>query len=181
MDGLRAAAAAGGEAIAPEEGPGASALLAEAERMADGVAGADAELDALAERMRGLRIEAEDLGAELRRYLEGLDADPERLHVVEERLDAYDRLKRKHGGSVEAVLEHAERCRADRDRLENAEVALEQAQAALDAARRGAGRDRQEAHGGAGEGGAEAGAARARGARCAGDGGGVLLGRARAA
>ncbi len=96
--------------------------------------GADAELDALAERMRGLRIEAEDLGAELRRYLEGLDADPERLHVVEERLDAYDRLKRKHGGTVEAVLEHAERCRADRDRLENGEVALEQAQAALDAA-----------------------------------------------
>ncbi len=134
VDGLRAAAAAGGQAIAPEEGPGASALLAEAERLADGLAGADAELDALAERMRGLRIEAEDLGAELRRYLDGLDADPERLHVVEDRLDDYERLKRKHGGTVAAVLEHAERCRADRDRLENGEVALEQAQAALDAA-----------------------------------------------
>jgi DNA repair protein RecN (Recombination protein N) len=134
VDGLRAAAAAGGQAIAPDDGPGAAALLAEAERLADGVAGADAELDGLAERMRGLRIEAEDLGAELRRYLEGLDADPERLHVVDERLDGYERLKRKHGGSVAAVLEHAERCRADRDRLENAEVALDQARAALDAA-----------------------------------------------
>jgi DNA repair protein RecN (Recombination protein N) len=131
VDGLRAAAAAGAQAIAPEEGPGASALLAEAERLADGVAGADAELDAIAERMRGLRIEAEDLGAELRRYLDGLDADPGRLHVVEERLDGYDRLKRKHGGTVAAVLEHAERCCAERDRLENAEVALEQAQAAV--------------------------------------------------
>ena len=131
VDGLRAAAAAGGEAVAPEDGPGAASLLAQAERPADAVAGADPELDGLAERMRGLRIEAEDLAGDLRRYLEGLDADPERLHVVEERLDAYDRLKRKHGGTVAAVLEHAERCRAERDALENAEVALEQAEAAL--------------------------------------------------
>lgn len=131
VDGLRAAAAGGSEAVAPEDGTGAAALLAQAERPADAVAGADPELDGLAERMRGLRIEAEDLAAELRRYLEGLDADPERLHVVEERLDAYDRLKRKHGGTVAAVLEHAERCRADRDRLENAEVALEKAENTL--------------------------------------------------
>ena len=131
VDGLRAAAAAGSEAIAPEDGQGAAALLAQAERPADAVEGADSELDGLAERMRGLRIEAEDLAAELRRYLEGLDADPERLHAIEERLDAYDRVKRKHGGTVAAVLEHAERCRAERDRLENAEVALEQAEAAL--------------------------------------------------
>ena len=34
---------------------------------------------------------------------------------VEERLEALDRLRRKHGGTIEAVLEHAERCR-DRDR-----------------------------------------------------------------
>ncbi len=131
VDGLRAAAAAGSEAIAPDDGPGAAALLAEAERLAGGVAGADPELDALAERVRGLRIEAEDLGAELRRYLDGLDADPERLHVVEARLDVYDRLKRKHGGTVEAVLDHAERCRSDRDRLENSELALERAEQAL--------------------------------------------------
>jgi DNA repair protein RecN (Recombination protein N) len=129
VDDLRAAAAAGTEAIAPEDsdGAGAASVLAEAERLADGVAGADPELDALAERMRALRLEAEDLGAELRAYLGGLEADPGRLHEVEERLDGYERLKRKHGGSVASVLEHAERCRADRDRLEGAEAALEQA------------------------------------------------------
>ena len=54
VDGLRAAAAAGGRGDrARGRAPGAAALLAEAERLADGVAGADAELDALAERMRG--------------------------------------------------------------------------------------------------------------------------------
>ena len=133
VDGLRAAAAAASEAIAPEdpERHGASALLAEAERPAQAVAGADPALDALAERVRALQIEAEDLAGELRSYLDGLAADPGRLHEVEERLDVYERVKRKHGGTVAAVLEHAERCRADRDRLEGAEVALERAAAEL--------------------------------------------------
>ena len=132
VDGLRAAAAAGSEAIAPDDpdATGAATVLAEAERLAGGVAGADPAMDALAERLRALRIEAEDLGVELRGYLEGLDADPERLHQIEERLEGYDRLERKHGGSVAAVLAHAERCRAERDRLADAEVATERAVAA---------------------------------------------------
>ena len=138
IDGLREAAAAGAEAIATADGEGGAAtLLASAERLAGAVDGADVELDALAERLRSLRFEAEDLGAELRRYLDGLDADPGRLEQVESRLADYDRLTRKHGGTVEAVLEHAERCRAERDRLENAEVVLSEADAALaDAERR---------------------------------------------
>jgi DNA repair protein RecN (Recombination protein N) len=130
IDTLRSAAAAGSEAVAPEDG-GIATLLAEAERLAEAVAGVDQELDALAERMRGLRLEAEDLGAELRRYGTALEGQPGRLQEVEERLDIYDRLKRKHGGSVAAVLQHAERCRAERDRLLNAEVATERAEAEL--------------------------------------------------
>src|SRR5207253_2902425 len=88
-----------------------------AEQHAGAASGADSELDGLAARLATLRIEAEDLAGELRRYLEGLDAEPGRLEDVEARLDRYDRLKRKHGGSVEAVLAHAARGRAARDRL----------------------------------------------------------------
>ncbi|MFL5885124.1 MAG: DNA repair protein RecN [Thermoleophilaceae bacterium] len=137
IDGLRAAAGAGAEALAPGSGEalGVAATLAEAERLADDVAGADPELDGLAERLRGLRIEAEDLGAELRRYEQGLEAEPGRLEEVEARLDLYERLKRKHGGSVEAVVAHAERCRAERERLEGMEVALDGLEAELTAAR----------------------------------------------
>jgi DNA repair protein RecN (Recombination protein N) len=132
VDGLRAAAGAGAEALAPEDGElGAAAALADAERLADGVAGADAELDTLTERLRALRIEAEELGGDLRRYVEGFEADPARLEEVEARLDAYERLKRKHGGSVEAVLEHADRCRAELARLDSAEEDSERAQAEL--------------------------------------------------
>jgi DNA repair protein RecN (Recombination protein N) len=110
-------------------------LLADAERLADAVAGADPELDALAVRLRELRIEAEDLGAELRRYEAGLDGDPERLQEVEERLDQYDRLERKHGGDVAGVLAHAERCRSELALLEDTGAALEAVEAELAKAR----------------------------------------------
>ena len=132
LDGLLAAAAGGAEALAPESGEGgAAALLAEAERVAQPVAGVDAELDALAERLAALRLEAEDLGAELRRYADSLEGEPGRLQEVEERLELYDRLERKHGGSVTGVLEHAERCRVERDGLAQAEVETERIEAAL--------------------------------------------------
>jgi DNA repair protein RecN (Recombination protein N) len=123
IDGLRAAAGAGAEGIAPEGGEtaGASTALGEAERLADAVAGADPELDALAERLRAVRLEAEDLGVELRRYANGLEAEPGRLEEVEARLEHYDRLRRKHGGSVESVLAHADYCRAELARLERAD------------------------------------------------------------
>jgi DNA repair protein RecN (Recombination protein N) len=132
VDALRAASGGAAEAIAPEAGEGgAGSLLAAAEGLAEGPGDADPELSALAERVRALRIEADDVATELRRYEEGLDADPGRLQEVEERLDAYERLIRKHGGSVAAVLAHADRCRAERDRLAGAEVALEEAEAKL--------------------------------------------------
>jgi DNA repair protein RecN (Recombination protein N) len=132
LDGLLAAAGAGAEAIAPAAGEGGvSSLLAQAERLAAAVAGADPELDELAARLASLRIEADDLGGELRRYADTLEAEPGRLQELEERLEAYDRLERKHGGSVAAVLGHAARCRAERERLERAEVATERAEAEL--------------------------------------------------
>jgi DNA repair protein RecN (Recombination protein N) len=136
IDGLRAAAGGGAEALAPDSGDaGVAGLLAEAERLAESVAGADPQLDELAERLRALRIEADDLGAEMRAYESGLEAEPGRLEEVETRLELYDRLERKHGGTVTAVLEHAERCRAELTVLDNSEAALADAQAALDAAR----------------------------------------------
>src|SRR3954454_24866758 len=132
VDALRAASGGAAEALAPESGEtGATALIAQAEGIADGAGDADSALTALGDRLRALRIEADDVAAELRRYEEGLDADPGRLQAVEERLDSYGRLLRKHGGNVISVLEHAERCRSERDRLAGAEVALEAAEARL--------------------------------------------------
>jgi DNA repair protein RecN (Recombination protein N) len=117
-----AAGAHAGLAGAEEDGGGAAAALAQAEALLQGVTGFDAHLDAIAERVAALAVELGDVGAELRDYAEGLQADPGALQAIEERLEAIDRLERKHGGSVESVLEHAEHCRAEIARLEGAEV-----------------------------------------------------------
>jgi DNA repair protein RecN (Recombination protein N) len=95
----------------------------------------DPELDALADRVAALAVEADDVAADLRRYAEGVEAAPGRLEEVEERLALLDRLKRKHGGTLAAVLEHAESCRRRRDELIGAEEALEEVEAALAEAR----------------------------------------------
>ncbi len=123
-EGLREGAAGALSALAGgDDDPdgSATAALAAADGAIGGLAGVDPQLDVLAERVRAIAIEAGDLAAELRSYLDGIDADPARLQTVEERLDALDRLRRKHGGTIESVLAHAERCRAEIERLEGAE------------------------------------------------------------
>jgi DNA repair protein RecN (Recombination protein N) len=132
-EGLREAAfgALAATAGADEDGGGAASAVAAAESLLHGVAGVDAELDGLGERLAALAVELGDVAAGLRGYLDGIEADPGRLAAVEERLEAVDRLQRKHGGSVESVLAHAEHCRTEIERLEGAETRGNEAQAAL--------------------------------------------------
>jgi DNA repair protein RecN (Recombination protein N) len=133
LEGLRLAAAGGIEAIAPESGDGAASALAGASRALEAIRGVDPALDGLADRAGALALEADDLAGELRRYGESVDAPPGRLDEVEERLTLFEKLKRKHGGTIAAVLAHADACRARRDELAGAEEALEGATAALEA------------------------------------------------
>jgi DNA repair protein RecN (Recombination protein N) len=137
VESLRDAAAAAAEALDPQDGAGDDGVLA---RMAgagaalERAAGADEELAAMASRCGSLTVELQDLGGELRAYLDTLEADPERLAAVAERLDQLGRLKRKHGGSIAAVLAHAQQCRAERERLAGAEEATGRLERELDAA-----------------------------------------------
>jgi DNA repair protein RecN (Recombination protein N) len=130
------AAAGGGAAALGEEG--AADGLASAARALDGARGVDAALDELAERAQALLVEADDLAGELRRYAEGIHARGGRdriLDEVEERLALFDRLKRKHGGTIAAVLAYGDQCRRRRDELAGAEEALEAGEAKLEKAR----------------------------------------------
>jgi DNA repair protein RecN (Recombination protein N) len=135
-EGLREASGSAHTALAgtDEDGGGAAAALADAEARLQAAAGFDQDLDALAERVAALGVELADVGSELRDYTEGVEAEPGELAAIEERLEAIDRLERKHGGSVESVLGHAERCRAEIERLEGAEERGAEAAAALAAA-----------------------------------------------
>jgi DNA repair protein RecN (Recombination protein N) len=138
LEELLHAASGGAEALAPEsdERQGAGEMLAPAIARLDALAGTDARLDALTERLRAVLIESQDLAAELREYcaragileLEGalgeIAGDEVSLELLEERLEAIERLARKHGGSIEAVHEHAERARERRAELEGVELAI---------------------------------------------------------
>ena len=119
---LRTAAGGARDALSPADGDaGAVAALAVAEGALGAIQGVDANLDGLGERVAAATLELGDLVSELRSYLEGIDAEPGRLEQVEERLAAMERLERKHGGTLAAVLAHGAHCRTEIERLENAE------------------------------------------------------------
>jgi DNA repair protein RecN (Recombination protein N) len=133
LETLRAATTAGTQALVPDDGEGVISALANAAALLEPVRSIDPRLTPLTERLQALRYESEDLAAELRGYLLGLEDgdDHGRLEVVEERLEVFARLKRKHGGAIGDVLHHAAHCRARLQELEQAEVALEGAAADL--------------------------------------------------
>jgi DNA repair protein RecN (Recombination protein N) len=143
-DALTAAAAGAAGALAGEDeaNAGAAELLARAVASLEAVAGVDPALDGLTERLRAAAIDAQELGAELGSYRDGavfeqLDVpgvEPT-LESVEARLQALDRVLRKHGGSIEALLEFAASARARHEELTGAEVAIEQAERELATAR----------------------------------------------
>ncbi len=121
VEGLQEGAATALGALAGgEEGGGAGAAVAVAQGALARSAGVDPDLDAIAERVVALDLELSDLNGELRAYAERLEADPQALQATEERLETIDRLVRKHGGSVEAVITHAEDCRERLAALEHA-------------------------------------------------------------
>jgi DNA repair protein RecN (Recombination protein N) len=138
QEALVRAATVSAHSLTPEAGVGATELLAEAAGQLEQVMEIDSRLKNLAQRLETLRYESEDITAELRGYLaelEGGEDGPGRLEEVEERLALLARLERKHGGTIADVLAYAERCRARREELENADSALESIDAELEQAR----------------------------------------------
>lgn len=64
----------------------------------------DARSEPLLERARSLQIELQDLGDEVGRLAADFDFDPEAIESATERMNLWQELRRKHGGTVEAVL-----------------------------------------------------------------------------
>ncbi|HEY7191137.1 MAG TPA: DNA repair protein RecN [Vicinamibacterales bacterium] len=83
-----------------------------------------------------IKSQLEDLSAFLRRYADGIDASPERLQQVEDRLALVERLKRKYGPSLDDVIVRGNALKAERDSLTGAtETAGELEQALATASR----------------------------------------------
>ncbi len=80
------------------------------------------------------RIATEELGATLRDYAGGINASPERLAEIEDRLATLDRLKRKYGEDLQAVIAYGEQAARKLNEVENKDEVLRQLRAELSAA-----------------------------------------------
>lgn len=96
-------------------------LLAEAERSLSQVAGIDQRLAGILETIRETACQAEEASRELRDYQEQIQFDPERLNMIEERLDEINKLKRKYGASIAEILLFLDRCKQELADLNNSE------------------------------------------------------------
>lgn len=77
------------------------------------------------------RITVEDAGITLRDYAEGIDASPERLAEVEDRLVVIERLKRKYGSTLDDVIAYGEEVARKLSEMENKDELLKQLRAEL--------------------------------------------------
>ena len=69
------------------------------------------ELNELYERISNAYYDLDDASSQIRSLRESADFSPEELEAAEDRLDTLNTLKRKYGGSLEAVLAYADKAR----------------------------------------------------------------------
>jgi DNA repair protein RecN (Recombination protein N) len=84
----------------------------------------------------GMKAQLEDLAFALRDFAAGIDASPARLEAVEERLALLERLKRKHGPTLEDVIARRDRLAAEHGSLTGGSASLADLESALADARR---------------------------------------------
>jgi len=106
---LAAAAGAAAEALAPEDGTGAAAHVAAAERALSAVESIAPELSATAAELRDAEVRLREAGSELRAFLDTLEAEPARLEQVEAELTRIADAKRRFAcASYDELISRAE-------------------------------------------------------------------------
>jgi DNA repair protein RecN (Recombination protein N) len=119
-------------ALAPDEGDGASALVGGAERALAAVAELAPELDGAAAELRDAELRLNETALELRRFLDSLQAEPDRLEQVESELERIADAKRRFRcESYAELLARAGEARAELAALEDGADPLQAAAAAL--------------------------------------------------
>ena len=96
----------------------------------------DQTLKGLAETLEGIGHQVEDVSFTLRDYSQQIQADPNRLEWVEERLHTLQRLMRKYGGSTGAVLAYGDKLRQQLEATESDEADIAEREETLESLRR---------------------------------------------
>jgi len=128
------AAAMGGFEQLYEGGSSAEVALRAALRNVEELARYDGRFAEAAQQLASVRATVGDLSASLRDYAEKLDASPERLAEIEDRLALLDRLKRKYGKTIAEVIAFGEDVAAKLGEVEDREGLLKVLRTALDGA-----------------------------------------------
>lgn len=103
----------------PEASP-ASDLLGQASRLVAALAKIDAGQQALLDQIEDLVSALGEVNRDLRGYLDNIEFNPKRLEQVETRLELIHQLKRKYGGTIDAVIEYGRNARAQLERVQTA-------------------------------------------------------------
>lgn len=107
------------ESLAYGEEASASVKVGQAARVLAEAAALDARLESPLGLLRSATAELEEAGHELLRYHHAVAGDPDRLREVEDRLLSLRMLQRKHGGTLEALLERRAGMRRELASLES--------------------------------------------------------------
>ena len=91
-----------------EGGNSAEVSLRAALRNVEELARYDSRFTDAAQQLQSARATVGDVGASLRDYAEGINASPDRLAEIEDRLAQFDRLKRKYGKTVADIIAFGE-------------------------------------------------------------------------
>jgi DNA repair protein RecN (Recombination protein N) len=109
--------------------------LARVWRRLDELAHHDARLAPLLSAREAVAPVLEDLALSLRNFQDGLDASPERLQQIEDRLAGLERLKKKYGPSLDDVVRHGQELEGSIGLLEHAVERRSDLEAAASAAK----------------------------------------------
>ena len=105
-----------------EERPGIIDQLSVLEDALDSMAGYDETLQPLCEAVVTAADQLNDVLDALQKYKASLGYSPRKVNQIEERMQLYFSLKRKYGGTVEAVLEFAENAKRKLGLITNADA-----------------------------------------------------------
>ena len=131
LERIRAAAAGAFSELYEEEGAACSRLAA-AMRQLEDLRRYDAAVEPYLEPLAGARATLEDAANFLSHYLGKLEANPQRLEGIEDRLALLDRLKRKYGQTLEEILAYGEKTRQELAKMEHADERREVLQRELE-------------------------------------------------
>jgi DNA repair protein RecN (Recombination protein N) len=116
---LAQGAAAGGDALAPDEGEGAAGLTAAAERAIAPLERLAPELARIGDELRDIELRLREAASELRGFLATLEAEPGRLEQVEGELDRIAETKRRfRAETYEELLARASAAQAELDAID---------------------------------------------------------------